>query len=97
MDKSEETFEEQRLFWEESEEVAAVLDGVADRLGFNGTEDRDDGSKEETRLTRGHLEVMYDLCRFWRAFYPEHPSAWCVAFSKEDLKVRLDSLQDVSI
>ncbi len=90
MEEADSTFEEQRLFWEESEEVAEVLEKVARRLGFNGSEEGDNGTTKERGegfLRPEKVDVMYDLCRYWRAFSPDKPSPWCAVFDKEDLKV----------
>lgn len=73
IDENEATYEEQRLF-RDGPEMAAVRGRVEARLGFDeiGFED---------------LVLMYDLCRYERAFWPRKVSTWCAVFDKEGLEV----------
>ena len=55
----------------------------------NGNEESDDEDEEEIeQLSFLDIRIMYDLCRFGKAKFPEKESSvWCMAFSTEDLKV----------
>ena len=41
------------------------------------------------QLSFEDVVLMYDMCRYEKAWYPEKISPWCAAFSKEDLKVTI--------
>lgn len=35
----------------------------------------------------GEVKLVYEACRFYQAWSPDLPSAWCVAFTPDDLQV----------
>ncbi|KAK8738011.1 hypothetical protein OTU49_004346 [Cherax quadricarinatus] len=78
-DNPEATIESQLYL--EGEKMAAVATNVSRRLGIP--------------LGLEELEVLYDACRFYKAWDPLAPSAWCVALTPDDLKV-LEYWQDIS-
>nr|XP_045611705.1 multiple inositol polyphosphate phosphatase 1-like isoform X3 [Procambarus clarkii] len=72
---------ETRLF-EEGEEMTSVVFNVSRRLGVP--------------LVLDEVLVLYDACRFYKAWDPPSAAAWCVVFTPDDLKVmtRLGLFQD---
>ena len=40
-----------------------------------------------TGLPHSRVKLMYDMCRFKKAFEPEKVSPFCAAFSTENLRV----------
>ncbi|XP_071533307.1 multiple inositol polyphosphate phosphatase 1-like [Panulirus ornatus] len=60
--------------------MAAVVNRVSLRLGLS--------------LTFQKVEVMYDACRFYKAWNPSSDSAWCAVFTPSDLQV-LEDWQDL--
>ncbi len=80
MDENEATFDERRKFGA-SEHMRSVFDAVEKRLGLTGLDD-------------DQMKLLYNLCRFEEAFRPSETSAWCAAFSTEDLKV-LEYFEDL--
>ena len=43
---------------------------------------------DEDQLSFADVELIYAMCRYEKAWYPEKISVWCAAFSEEDLHVR---------
>ncbi|XP_069164443.1 multiple inositol polyphosphate phosphatase 1 isoform X1 [Procambarus clarkii] len=70
---------ETRLF-EEGEEMTSVVFNVSRRLGVP--------------LVLDEVLVLYDACRFYKAWDPPSAAAWCVVFTPDDLKV-LEYWQDL--
>eukprot|EP00095_Tigriopus_kingsejongensis_P006235 maker-scaffold301_size216225-snap-gene-1.25 protein:Tk06235 transcript:maker-scaffold301_size216225-snap-gene-1.25-mRNA-1 annotation:"hypothetical protein DAPPUDRAFT_301637" len=85
VDENQSTYEEQNLF-AQSEWVSNVLRDVNERLGF--TDLANDTANEAPDLIEfDDVYVMYDLCRYERAFNPDDVSVWCAVFHQEDLEV----------
>ncbi|KAK3875050.1 hypothetical protein Pcinc_020037 [Petrolisthes cinctipes] len=61
-------------------QMAAVITRVSLRLGLS--------------LTQHEVNLLYNGCRYYQAWSPTLPSAWCVAFTHHDLKV-LEYNQDL--
>ncbi|XP_069949145.1 multiple inositol polyphosphate phosphatase 1-like isoform X2 [Cherax quadricarinatus] len=70
-DNPEATIESQ--LYQEGEKMATVVDNVSLRLGIP--------------LGFEEIEVLYDACRYYKAWDPTAAAAWCVAFTSDDLKV----------
>lgn len=68
------TFVELNKF-KESDAYKRVIAHVSRRLGFKFT------------LNQTLVENMYDMCRYEKAWYVNRVSAWCTAFTKEQLKI----------
>ena len=47
---------------------------------------------EEEQLFFKDLVLIYDICRFEAAWYPNNVSYWCSSFVDEDLKVHLNAI-----
>ena len=75
MDDNEETFLEKRQF-QLGIEMETTKNDISRTLGFTSA------------LPHSRVKLMYDMCRFKKAFEPEEVSPWCAAFSTENLKVR---------
>ena len=78
MDDNDDTFLEQRKF-RLSVDMETTRNQVSRTLGFT------------TDLPHTRVKLMYDMCRFKKAFEPEKVSPWCAAFSTENLKVSWDT------
>ncbi|XP_037805201.1 multiple inositol polyphosphate phosphatase 1-like [Penaeus monodon] len=52
------------------------------------------GERTGVFFTPVEVQIMYDACRYYTAWEPETPSAWCAVFTKSDLKV-LEYWQDL--
>ena len=88
VDENPETYKEQNKF-EESSHVIDAIKRVNNRLGFTSPEiHRNTRNDEEEKLFFKDLELMYDICRFEAAWYPNKVSYWCAAFDEEDLRVK---------
>ena len=74
MDENDETFSEQRKF-RLSVDMETTKTDVSKTLGFT------------TDLPHSRVKLMYDMCRFKKAFEPEKVSPFCAAFSTENLRV----------
>ncbi|CAL4111594.1 unnamed protein product [Meganyctiphanes norvegica] len=61
-------------------EMQGVVASVSSRLGFD--------------VSFVDVEVIYDACRYYKAWEPTLPSAWCAAFTPDDLKI-LEFWQDL--
>lgn len=75
---------EQRLF-EASDLILNVVQVVNERLGF---ESEGNLTANDT-LSFEDVQLMYDLCRYEKAFYPQSVSIWCSPFQQRDLEVTL--------
>lgn len=76
VDENSTTYRERDLFLN-GPEMKTVREKVIDTLGL---------SNEDISLN--DVELMYDMCRFDKAWNPEKISAaWCVGFDTDDLKV----------
>ena len=75
MDDNEETFLEKRQF-QLGIEMETTKNEISKTLGFTSA------------LPHSRVKLMYDMCRFKKAFEPEEVSPWCAAFSTENFKVR---------
>ncbi|XP_019773092.2 multiple inositol polyphosphate phosphatase 1 [Dendroctonus ponderosae] len=73
-DKNPETSQEYRAFLE-SEDYQKMARQVLRRLGFR------------SELNVSVIQDIYDMCRFNKAWQVDQPSAWCVAFTKSQLKL----------
>lgn len=73
--------EESRRFQQNNEYQQLTRD-VLRRLGFKFT------------LNASVITDIYDMCRYDKAWYVDKPSAWCVAFNKNQLKL-LEYIQDL--
>ncbi|XP_050298334.1 multiple inositol polyphosphate phosphatase 1 [Anthonomus grandis grandis] len=74
IDDNPETDKQYREFLE-SEDYQKMLQQVSRRLGFNYP------------LNVSTIQDVYDMCRFNKAWQLDQPSSWCVAFTKEHLKL----------
>jgi len=74
VDDNEETFLEKRQF-QLGIEMETTKNEISKTLGFTSA------------LPHSRVKLMYDMCRFKKAFEPEEVSPWCAAFSTENLKV----------
>ena len=57
---------------------------------FNGSSSSSPGGAAESSsesLSFEDVNLMYDICRYERAFRPEQASPWCSGLSEENLKV----------
>ncbi|KAG7154814.1 Multiple inositol polyphosphate phosphatase 1-like 2 [Homarus americanus] len=72
VDDNPEADRENQLF-QDGPEMTSVVASVSRRLGVG--------------LEFGEVEVLYDACRFYKAWDPTAASPWCVAFTPDDLKV----------
>jgi len=61
-------------------EMQGVADSASNRLGID--------------ITVDDVEVIYDACRYYKAWEPSLTSAWCAAFTPDDMKV-LEYWQDL--
>ena len=87
VDENPDTYEEQNKF-EESEHVTKAIQRVNDRLGFTNSVIQPEEIRDvEEKLFFKDLELIYDICRFEAAWYPNNVSYWCSVFDEEDLKV----------
>ena len=73
MDENEDTFVEQTKF-KNSVYMKTTRTEVSRTLGF------------VSDLPHSRVKLMYDMCRFKKAFDPEEVSPWCAAFSTANLK-----------
>ena len=73
MDENEDTFVEQTKF-KNSFDMKKTRTEVSRTLGF------------ASELPHSRVKLMYDMCRFKKAFNPEEVSPWCAAFSTANLK-----------
>ena len=73
MDENEDTFVEQTKF-KNSVDMKTTRTEVSRTLGF------------ASDLSHSQVKLMYDMCRFKKAFDPEEVSPWCAAFSTANLK-----------
>ena len=73
MDENKNTFSEQKEFLH-SIDMKTTIDEVSRNLGFN------------TNLGQGQVKLMYDICRYEKAFEPQKVSPWCAAFTIDNLK-----------
>ena len=80
MDENEDTFLEQKKFLH-SIDMKTTINEVSRTLGFN------------TNLEQGQVKLMYDMCRFEKAFEPQKLSPWCAAFTTENLKASFNELR----
>ena len=62
---------------------------LLDRSSNVTADEGGEADKAEDLLSFRDLRVIYDLCRFGKAIFPEKESVWCEAFSIEDLKVKV--------
>jgi multiple inositol-polyphosphate phosphatase/2,3-bisphosphoglycerate 3-phosphatase len=76
VDESEASERESNLF-RQSPIYLKTLADVTARLGF------------QYNMSIEDMQIMYDICRYQKAWNLEVPSPWCSAFSIENLKVRL--------
>ena len=82
-----ETYEEQNMF-ENSQHVKMLIKNVNERLGFSINQKQ--ASNQIVKLDTlffTDVELIYDICRFQAAWYPQNISYWCAAFNEDDLKV----------
>ncbi|KAK8738010.1 hypothetical protein OTU49_004345 [Cherax quadricarinatus] len=63
----------EKQLYQKGEKMAAVVARVSRRLGVT--------------LAFKDLEVLYNACRYSKAWDPPAAAAWCVAFTPDDLKV----------
>ena len=82
-----ETYEEQNMF-ENSQHVKMLIKNVNERLGFSINQKQASNQivKLDTLFFKD-VELIYDICRFQAAWYPQNISYWCAAFNEDDLKV----------
>lgn len=59
--------------FQEGPKMTAVVDEVSRRIGIN--------------VAFGEVEVMYDACRYYKAWDPPTQSAWCAVFTPENLMI----------
>ena len=87
MDDNPETYEEQNMF-ENSQHVKMLIKNVNERLGFSINQKQASNQivKLDTLFFKD-VELIYDICRFQAAWYPQNISYWCAAFNEDDLKV----------
>ncbi len=50
----------------------------------------DEQDQPITEISFEDATVMYDICRYEKAWYPDKLSAWCAVFDNDDLKVKSD-------
>lgn len=70
---------EERLF-----QIGSQMERVVSRVG----------ERAGVKFTSVEVGIMYEACRYYTAWDPETPSAWCGVFTKSDLKV-LEYWQDL--
>ena len=84
-EKEEEVEEEEEAIYEVPEEQ------TDDNLEMNNeTENNSTREKRETSselLTFDDVVLIFDICRYEKAWNPTEISPWCAAFKEEDLKV----------
>ena len=75
--------------FENSQPVKTLIKNVNERLGFTivGKELSPREDEDMNELDFKDLQLIYDICRFEAAWYPQNISYWCASFSEDDLKV----------
>ena len=87
MDENDKTYEEKEKFGK-SALVSRVVAEVNEKFGFPATSEESENSTGLEPLTLKDVEMIYDICRYEKAFRPEMASPWCAGFSEENLEVR---------
>uniref|UniRef100_A0A8D8Y336 Multiple inositol polyphosphate phosphatase 1 n=1 Tax=Cacopsylla melanoneura TaxID=428564 RepID=A0A8D8Y336_9HEMI len=70
-----ETNKREVTLFEEGPLMKGVISSISQRLGFN------------YNLSLDKIDLMYEMCRYEKAWHLQTLPAWCAAFSKRELKV----------
>ncbi|KAF0289494.1 Multiple inositol polyphosphate phosphatase 1 [Amphibalanus amphitrite] len=65
----------ERYTFQNSTHMLGTIDHVSRRLGFT------------SNMSYADVRLIYDICRYDKTLHPDRVSAWCAAFSEQDLKV----------
>ncbi|XP_063240305.1 multiple inositol polyphosphate phosphatase 1-like [Bacillus rossius redtenbacheri] len=74
VDENPETYKEMHLF-EEGPEMQNLIQNVSSRLGFR------------YKLNIHQINMMYDMCRYDKAWQVKQLSPWCAVFSSKELQL----------